>query len=62
MLCKCQYTTRIWKEILAWCGCHDIILALWANEANVEEWWFNLVLDNGVAQWRTQTNFSVGAH
>ena len=50
LLYKCHFTIRSWKEILTWCGCHDIALAQWVNEASVEAWWTKLALDHGVAR------------
>ena len=50
LLYKCRLTIRIWKEILTWCGCHDIVPAQWVNEASVEVLWTKLTLDHGVAR------------
>jgi hypothetical protein len=42
LLYKCGFTTWIWKEILEWCGCHNIDPASWTNEASVKDSWTKL--------------------
>ena len=50
LLYKCRFSVRVWKEILGWCGCHDINPATWTNEASVDAWWSKVTLDHGVAR------------
>jgi hypothetical protein len=42
---KHRFTTRVWKEILSWCGIHDRCPEDWANEPSVDDWWSKIALE-----------------
>jgi hypothetical protein len=44
LLYKCRYTTRIWKDVLLWCGIQNVLPISWATEKSKDDWWTYLAL------------------
>ena len=47
LLFQCRFSQRVWIKVATWLGIHGDVVRSWRNEASIQEWWIENVIERG---------------